>query len=234
MENDLYAVPSRALGALVVLMLVIGYLSGMLIAIARRCHAKRQGQRAELKWQDYRNRLPSVTLVKRVAHWRDGVTAFMPQIKCAVLNSDKKTVGHITYVMSPIAECIYLYQIDIREDFLRRGYGTATLLELSESNGGLWITPVQEISTQEALHFWQKIHGLACFGFPVNEQISVGDWDSESRKWSHLQFQESLFSYFKKFHRDDFLEFQIGRFPMATGTEGIQDPEFLESFQPNR
>lgn len=237
MENDLYALPLIVLIAGSALLLVSGILLGMLIPMARRWRVEREARHTEQAWQAFKKRLPVVSLEKREAHWRGGITDLMPQIGCDVLNSDGRCIGRITYVMSPMADCIYLYEIEIFKGFRGRGgYGTAALFELSRTNGDLPITPDQELNTQDALKFWKKIHKLAAQNndCPVKGTISNSAWATESQKWAHLQFQESLFAHFKKFHRDGFLAFQIQKFPMARDVEEIRDSKFLESFQPNR
>lgn len=227
MENDLYALPPMALMDIALLLLGIGIFSGILIPLTYRFHVKR---RSEREWRAAKEHLPNVTLRKREAHWRGGVTALMPQIASDILNSDGRCVGRITYVLSPIADCVYLYGIDVGTEFQSRGYGTATLLELSQSNGGLPITPIQEAN----FSFWKRIHKLADQGFPVNEQISIGDWKAESRKWAHLHFHERFFTHVRTHHAKTLVDFQKGEFPMATGVEEIRDPDFLKGFQPRQ
>lgn len=237
MENDLYALSLIALIAGATLLLVSGIFLGMLIPAVTRWNAERQVRQAKSKWQAFKQRLPVVTLKKREAAWRCGITSLMPQIECDVFNEYGDCVGRLCYVLSPIAECVYLYEIEIFKGFRGKlGYGTAAVLELSRVNNSLPIISDQEMGTEDALKFWKKLHKLAgqnqdC---PVKGTISNSAWPAERQKWPHLQFQESLFEHFKKFHRDGFLAYQIEIFPTATDIVGIQAPEFLEGFQPNR
>ncbi len=209
----------------------------MLIPVVTKWRVERQARSAELKWQVFKQRLPVVTLRKREAAWRGGITNLLPQIECDILNENGDCVGRLCYVLSPIAECVYLYEIEIVRGYRGKlGYGTAAVLELSRVNSNLPIISDQEMGTEDALKFWKKLHKLASQnqGCPVKGTISNSAWAAERQKWPHLQFQESLFAHFKSFHRDRFLAFQIEKFPTATDIEGIQTPEFLSSFQLNR
>lgn len=237
MENDLYALSLIALIAGATLLLVSGIFLGMLIPAVTRWNAERQVRQAKSKWQAFKQRLPVVTLKKREAAWRCGITSLMPQIECDVFNEYGDCVGRLCYVLSPIAECVYLYEIEIFKGFRGKlGYGTAAVLELSRVNNSLPIIPDQEMGTEDALKFWKKLHKLATHnqGCPVKGTISNSAWAAERQKWAQLDFHEKLFDHLKSHHEKVFLGFQIENFPTATGIWGIQDPEFLEGFQPNR
>lgn len=130
--------------------------------------------------------LPSVQLniVKEDFHRKN--LYFPATSKTCAIEGAGVVVGEITYIVSPIKDCVFIDSIQIYEKFKRSGYGLATIWKLHDIYH-LPLVPVHILSGGVAHLFWaQATIILGRAGAQVLEGIRRHDVEKEQQAWVHL------------------------------------------------
>ncbi|MBS0380709.1 MAG: GNAT family N-acetyltransferase [Proteobacteria bacterium] len=149
--------------------------------------AWRAGRHAQRKIR----RLPPITISVRsdaIRPW----TAPNPTLQAEIWNEQGQSVGRARYAISPLNDKVYVYELKIKRVHRRRGYGTAFLAYLANTNA-LSITPIHE--THEETAFWNAARRLRAAGVTVTRDLRVGEMDAEAQRWQHLQPASELPKY---------------------------------------
>ena len=107
-----------------------------------------------------------------------------PDITATVHDSQDKIVGQVKYTISPLNDQVYLFEIKIDPLLRRKGFGTATLIQLAKTYD-LPITVIHPISS--ALLFWERARKELSTKILNTQSISSSEMDKEKARWSHLQ-----------------------------------------------
>jgi GNAT superfamily N-acetyltransferase len=129
--------------------------------------------------------IPTISLkVLQKEYSAKGFAAPNPDITEAIHDLQGNVVGSTVYSVSPLADRVYLFAVEIAPPFRRKGYGLALLKSLAKTYG-LPITVVQPISP--ALLFWESARKELGDILPMTQSLSVSDMDMEKSRWAHLQ-----------------------------------------------
>jgi hypothetical protein len=131
------------------------------------------------------NKLPSLS-ISETANYYKAFTLPNPDYKVNITNSTDELIGTATYAVSPLFDCVYIFDIRVNQSWQRRGYATAFILYLTNKYG-LPITAIKELGS--ASYFWNYIRRLKDVGIIVTDPLSIGEMDMESLRWEHLQHE---------------------------------------------
>jgi hypothetical protein len=125
--------------------------------------------------------LPAVQIICVFNH-HDSVVTPYPIVKGTVLNAAGDHVVDITYGLSPIHDCLYVYDIKARLGFHGRGYALAAVNTLWH-RFRLPVRPVHIIMTGE--RFWTPTR-FRRYGIEIAEELPSAEVSNEKRRWAHL------------------------------------------------
>lgn len=128
-------------------------------------------------------RLPQV-VIKVLSTNELVFTAPSSSITAAIINDCEERVGRVCYAPSPLADRVYLFEIEISAEHRRRGYATALLWQLAQTYSQP-ITPIKELFSAHG--FWTAARELTDSGIIVTEYLSDGDIAHEADRWAHLR-----------------------------------------------
>lgn len=127
-------------------------------------------------------KLPEI-LVKKTARYDRTITSPAPDFRGDIFNSEGARIGFASYALSPLNDCLYVYDLRIEPGFMRQDYGLATLQYFANTYGKP-IIPVHELESAEG--FWDVVR-RRIVAVEVREQISVSDLDKECQRWAFLK-----------------------------------------------
>lgn len=158
---------------------------------------------------------PQITVEKRL-RYDHTLTSPAPDYSGIIFSSEGERVGIAVYALSPLNDCLYLYEIRIDKNFVRRGYGLAVLQYLAQTYRQP-IIPVHELESAE--RFWDAARRYVT-DVEVRESISVSDFDMERHRWAFLKpesdrLQEQISA---RLMRGESWEEAVGRGLDATST----------------
>ncbi|MCB5205512.1 GNAT family N-acetyltransferase [Neorhizobium sp. T786] len=136
------------------------------------------------------DRLPIIT-IEAIPNYYTSWTAPEPTHEGWIYAADGRQVGAASYAQSPLADRVYVSDIEIVAGRQRQGYATAFLRYLAQVYGQP-ITPIHELF--HASSFWNAARRLKPAGVIVTAQISVSDMPREAERWQHLTDEASDFS----------------------------------------
>ena len=155
-------------------------------------------------------RLPAITIKTTANHYKP-FTAPNPDIRAEIYNAVGQRVGKTTYAVSPLADRVYVFDINIARDFQRQGYATAMLWHLAKIYSQP-ITAIKELFS--ASSFWDATRKLAGGGLVVTQPLSVSEMRDEAARWQHLkplaERLEKVISERLSIHREPW-EMAVGR-----------------------
>lgn len=125
---------------------------------------------------------PQITVEAKL-RYDHALTSPAPEYRGTIFNSKSEHVGFAVYALSPLNDCLYLYEIRIGQNFVRRGYGLAMLQYLAQTYRQP-IIPVHELESAE--RFWDAARRYVT-DVEVREPISVSDFDVERHRWAFLK-----------------------------------------------
>lgn len=126
---------------------------------------------------------PEISLQTTLDHYKS-FTSPNPHVTASIHNADGAKVATAVYALSPLADRVYLFSIEVKEAHRRQGYGFAVLRYLAQTYGQP-ITAVKELFVSTS--FWDAARTPGSSGIQVTQQLSVGDMDKEASRWKHLQ-----------------------------------------------
>lgn len=112
------------------------------------------------------------------------ITSPAPEFAGAVFNTAGDQVGHLTYAVSPLLDCVYLYGITIEAPYRRKGYAVSVLNRLSLQYR-VPITPVHTVIGAQA--FWKSARKLSGHGIIIKDEIRATELEDEAQRWNHLE-----------------------------------------------
>lgn len=135
-----------------------------------------------------RKPIPTISLETRFDYYQTFASP-SPDLHSKIINANGEEVGYVTYAVSPLYDKVYIYDFKLKEQHMRRGYGSAFLVYLHDTYR-LPITPIHQLSASDS--FWDSFKRIARDGPQVTEPISMGDMATEMTAWSHLEPQKEL------------------------------------------
>lgn len=126
---------------------------------------------------------PLKITVEEKLRYDHALTSPAPERRGGIFNSEGERIGFAVYALSPLNDCLYLYDIKIDQDFMRRGYGLAMLQYLAKTYRQP-IIPIHELESAE--RFWDAARRYIT-DVEVREPISVSDFDVERHRWAFLK-----------------------------------------------
>ncbi len=157
----------------------------------------------QIRWLFF-TKHPQINLQTDCERWSPNTQQLTPFVDVFISSEISGRVGHLTYLLSPLNDRLYLYEIQISESFRKNGYATSALKALSQRHNGIPISPVKILNTPPARGFWGSMYKRSCFLFPIMESISVGDWITEADRWRHLHFAADCLIDYRQRHYDEF------------------------------
>lgn len=157
----------------------------------------------QLRWLFF-TKHPHVILRTYQERWSPNTQQLTPFVDVCIYSADTELVGRLTYLLSPLNDRLYLYEILIFESFRKNGFGMAALAALSLTNNRTPIVPVKILNTQTARGFWNSVYRRSNHLFPIKEEIGLGDWIIEADRWRHLHFAADCLTNYRQRHYDEF------------------------------
>lgn len=128
-------------------------------------------------------RLPAITIAASPNYYK-AFTAPNPVLSATIYSTEGCKVGTAIYALSPLADRVYVFDLEIGPHHQRQGFGTAVLWHLAKEYGQP-ITAIKELHS--AAKFWDAARRLGAAGLVVTEQISVSEMKLEAERWQHLR-----------------------------------------------
>lgn len=127
---------------------------------------------------------PSIHVIETPSYFQS-VTAPNPGITATISDEVGAVVGYASYGVSPLFDCIYLYDFKIEPEMRRKGYGLQFLCDLVQRHG-CPIVPVHE--TGSSHNFWMTARKrLNVDVDKILPSISAYQLHQEHQRWPHLK-----------------------------------------------
>lgn len=168
----------------------------------------------QLRWLFF-TKHPHVLLRSHQERWSPNTQQLTPFVDVFIYSVNNEYLGRLTYLLSPLNDRLYLYEIQIFESYRKNGFGMAALAALSLMNNRMPIFPVKILNTPTARAFWNSVYRRSNPLLPIKEEIGLADWIIEADRWRHLHFAADCLTNYRQRHYDEFEQLQGNRSNVA-------------------
>ncbi|RON19452.1 N-acetyltransferase [Pseudomonas frederiksbergensis] len=142
--------------------------------------ARRQWMRRVLS-----DRLPEVRL--RLTRTEQASKSFLdpsPTFHMSIESHTGLEVGSLRYGVNPLNDRLYVFWVEILDEYRRHGYGLAVLWALYQQYR---LPIVPNHIRGSAIGFWAKARNVfRSAGVTILEDLRVSEMDDEKARWAHL------------------------------------------------